>query len=264
MQGDGDAHPVAPNDVVQGQLEDCYLLAALAAVAATDPDWIQQLVVEEDDGCVVRLAAGRAPVRVQAQWLPYRLREGAIAVGADEAPPLSLQAPDVDAEVPALELQVLPAFAQLADRVTDDDGVTRAESWVLMVELACASLARGYDRLEQGSLAGGMTMVGPVRERARQWTPAGGFTTTTLGSILRTAHAGRRPLTLGTRRAPRHPALRARHAYALLGTDVRDGEPLAILHDPWGTAPLKLSLATLAPDVETVCGAGAHPLLPRR
>ena len=43
-QGQGDPHPVYYNDITQGNQANCYVMAAIAAVALTRPDLIQNLI----------------------------------------------------------------------------------------------------------------------------------------------------------------------------------------------------------------------------
>lgn len=50
IQGADDAHAVDPNDVKQGALGDCYLIAGLAAVARADPQLIENLISDNGDG----------------------------------------------------------------------------------------------------------------------------------------------------------------------------------------------------------------------
>ena len=61
----GDAGPIA-DDVVQGQVGDCYYLASLAAIAKTDPSVIQQSVVDLGDGTyAVQFVKGGSKVFVR-------------------------------------------------------------------------------------------------------------------------------------------------------------------------------------------------------
>jgi hypothetical protein len=48
--GRGDDDDIHPNDVVQGELGNCYLLANLKAIAQRDPDLIRKMVVDNGDG----------------------------------------------------------------------------------------------------------------------------------------------------------------------------------------------------------------------
>lgn len=49
-KGKGDTHAIAANDVKQGDLEECYVLSPLAALAQNNPDSIEELIEEQEDG----------------------------------------------------------------------------------------------------------------------------------------------------------------------------------------------------------------------
>lgn len=50
ITGDGDEIAIHPSDITQGDLGDCYLLASLATVAATNPNIINEMISINDDG----------------------------------------------------------------------------------------------------------------------------------------------------------------------------------------------------------------------
>jgi hypothetical protein len=50
LKGSDDEHAIDPDDVAQGSLGDCYLMAAMVAVARADPDAIQELIKDNEDG----------------------------------------------------------------------------------------------------------------------------------------------------------------------------------------------------------------------
>ena len=50
VKGSGDLNAISPNDVDQGALGDCYLLASLGAIAAVSPDTIRRMIVDNKDG----------------------------------------------------------------------------------------------------------------------------------------------------------------------------------------------------------------------
>lgn len=48
--GRGDAHRVDPEDIVQGEIGNCFVLANLKAIARSDPDTITRMIVDNGDG----------------------------------------------------------------------------------------------------------------------------------------------------------------------------------------------------------------------
>lgn len=49
-QSKKDAHKIAANDVKQGNLNDCFVLSPIAALADTDPSLIEKMIKEKPDG----------------------------------------------------------------------------------------------------------------------------------------------------------------------------------------------------------------------
>jgi hypothetical protein len=63
VKGAGDADAISPNDVTQGALGDCYLLASLGAIAVQSPETIRRMIVDNKDGTyTVRFPTGN-PLR---------------------------------------------------------------------------------------------------------------------------------------------------------------------------------------------------------
>jgi hypothetical protein len=50
VKGAGDDHAIDPNDVAQGALGDCYLMAGMIAVARANPEAIQNLIKDNGNG----------------------------------------------------------------------------------------------------------------------------------------------------------------------------------------------------------------------
>ncbi|MEY9905858.1 hypothetical protein ABIA35_002075 [Catenulispora sp. MAP12-49] len=78
-----------PNDVAQGQIGDCYLMAALAAVALQQPHFINGMVREDADGVHVRFyrkKGGQKGTRATftAEWVDVDMR--LFAKGNDTKP----------------------------------------------------------------------------------------------------------------------------------------------------------------------------------
>lgn len=122
-EGDGDGNPVHPNDVRQGGLGDCWVLAGLAAVARTHPDVVRNAVRDNGDGTyTVTFYEPRS-------WYdPRGPKKVEVTVTSDF--------PMKDGN---------PVFAKPGDSVDDDP-----ELWVMIVEKAYAQYKGGYDALDSG------------------------------------------------------------------------------------------------------------------
>lgn len=142
IRGAGDRDEIDPSDVRQGGLGDCWLMAALAAIAHARPGYIRSLIDDLGDGTyVVRLpdfgpgddwlhtmvldprthtmsAPGWSRVRIRAQFPTYR--NGA------------------------------PVYGQ----VGDTQGALQ-ELWVMLIERALATRAGSYDALDATQTGGG-------------------------------------------------------------------------------------------------------------
>jgi hypothetical protein len=125
VRGPSDATDIDPNDVRQGNLGDCYLLASMAAIARQNPDAIRRLIRDNGDGTyTVTLYRNSRPLRF---WRPEYI-------------PVEVE---VTPEFPAVDGR--PVFAQ-----PDDGSGSHQELWTLLVEKAYAQQRGGYGDLEGG------------------------------------------------------------------------------------------------------------------
>lgn len=129
IQGAGDAGAIDPNDVRQGSLGDCYLMAALMSVARTDPQCIRDMVKDNGNGTYT------------VRFFLDRLGMSLIGRGTKEV--------TVDARVPT-HPGGSPRYAKTGDQ-TIQDGETRYELWAMIVEKAWAKLKGGYPQIAGGN-----------------------------------------------------------------------------------------------------------------
>jgi len=122
IAGFGDTSDIEPNDVSQGALGDCYLMAALAAVAQQDPERLRRMIQKNPDGTYTVTFSMRQPPSGEYAPLP-------ILVGPD---------------LPLVAGR--PVFAQTLDFGFNGD----VELWVALVEKAYAKLKGGYELIEGG------------------------------------------------------------------------------------------------------------------
>lgn len=130
------ASGVAADDVVQGQLGDCYFLSPVMAVARINPSRIQRLI----RGPVETLADGRRIFEVD-------LYEGRL-IGSP-----SRRTFRVDDRF-VTEASGDPRYAQHGDL-----GIHGPEIWVMLLEKAWAAMKGGYDKAHFGLMMDGLTAV---------------------------------------------------------------------------------------------------------
>jgi hypothetical protein len=119
-KGRGDDHKIHPNDVRQGYLGDCYFLAAIQAIAQSDPGALEKLIKDNGDGTYevtlyvykTFISWNRSPVKIT-----------------------------VDATVPTYKGGTNPVYAGKGDN----------ELWVLLLEKAYAKYKGDYGDIEGGN-----------------------------------------------------------------------------------------------------------------
>ena len=125
VKGAGDAQAVDANDVKQGALGDCYLIAGMAAVARADPAAIQKLIKDNGDGTFdvtlyLRKSAYGRPTPVVTR---------------------------VDARL-ASKAPGSPLYAGVGDQ---EGG--KSELWTALIEKTVAQQKGSYDKISGGNIA---------------------------------------------------------------------------------------------------------------
>ena len=124
VKGAGDAEAVDANDVKQGGLGDCYLIAGMAAVARANPAAIQKLIKDNGDGTYdvtlyIRKSAYSRPTPVVTR---------------------------VDGRL-ASKTAGTPIYAGVGDKA---DGKT--ELWTALIEKTVAQQKGSYDKISGGNI----------------------------------------------------------------------------------------------------------------
>jgi hypothetical protein len=120
--GDYTGRGASPSDVKQGGLGDCYLLAALAAVARANPKVIEEMIKDNGDGTY------DVTIHVDTAWWGKKLEKKTIKVKSTF--------PTKDGK---------PVYSKEGE--TGADG---PRLWVMLIEKAYAIHKGGYDDIEGG------------------------------------------------------------------------------------------------------------------
>ena len=120
VKGKGDDNAIDPNDVKQGYLGDCYFLAAIQAIAQSNPSALKKLIKDNKDGTYevtlyvykYLVSWNRSPIKIT-----------------------------VDTNVPHVKGTIQPVYAGKGDN----------ELWVLLLEKAYAVYEGSYGDIEGGN-----------------------------------------------------------------------------------------------------------------
>jgi hypothetical protein len=195
---------VSYDDVVQGSIGDCYLVAAFSSLAHTNPDTIKNAFTENPDGTVsVRFFEKRAGGRYEAVSVT------------------------VDRDLPT---ETGPRSKYAKSR-------TETEHWVTLLEKAYAQWKGNYEAIGNGGNAG--TVFEALTGRPPQWTSTSYSAPDALFKRLTDATSTGKPVTAGTHGKDSGvdytgTGVYAWHAYTVMSTSEEAGEKYVQLRNPWG------------------------------
>ena len=204
VKGASDEKDIDPNDVNQGQLGDCYFVAALAALAKQSPETLRQRVKDNGNGTYTVTFAEGGDVVVDGRF-PMKNGQVQFAGKGDETP------------------------------------AEGAELWVMLIEKAWAKLKGGYEDIRGSKVRMSSTdaMQAITGKETRTLRP-GSMGEDELFTVLADAEAKGWPVTLGVKnvsdpnevRAVKATGLVPNHAFAVMKVD-RPGKTLSV-YNPWG------------------------------
>jgi hypothetical protein len=205
VTGAGDVNSVDWDDIKQGNMGDCYLVAAMAAIAHENPQAIKNMITPNLD------ASGNV-VSYNVR-LHQRNGEGRLE--------------PVDVTVDASQ------FSQNAARPGDSDG-TNQEIWPLIIEKAYAQLHGGYSNIANGGSPEYATEILTGMEATAHNPGSYGF-----DQLQQDLAAGRPVLgwTPGDSKKTEllnGVGLVGNHAYAVVDSKVEDGVQMVKVYNPWG------------------------------
>lgn len=192
------------DDVIQGSLGDCYVIASLSALAVAQPDVLKNAIKANGDGT-------------------YTVNLFDRAQGAAQPTPVSIT---VDDAIPTMNGR--PIYSR------DRDG---GEKWVALFEKAFAQWKGGYEALDQGGYCDEVISAITGRAATRE-----GFTPGDTNGVferMKTAFAEGKAVTAGTTEDQNILAntdLSPGHAYAVLGLVEENGQKFVELRNPWGVS----------------------------
>ncbi len=194
---------VSYDDVVQGSIGDCYLVAAFSSLAHTNPDLIKDAFTENPDGT-------------------YSVRFFEKRGATYEAVSVT-----VDSDLP-VETGTRSKYAKARNE---------NEHWVTMLEKAYAQWKGSYEAIGNGGNAG--TVFEALTGKRPEWTSTAYSTSDVLFDRLSKATSTGRPVTAGTHGKDSGvdysgTGVYAWHAYTVLGTSEEAGTKLVELRNPWG------------------------------
>jgi hypothetical protein len=229
---------VRESDVLQGQIADCYLAAALAAVARTDPERIVAMI----------RPAGGSDFTVRL--FVRNSRGGGLQPRAVTVDPVFPMRPASSS--PGQTHPARPVYARPGQRAPSG----APELWVLLVEKAYAMLHGGYDVIGEGGQATRAleTLTGvPARsasDDSSMWAR--------LMQAVRSDHPAvvvTQRETARNREALRNCGLAGWHTYPVIGAWVERGERLIQLRNVWGERGVQKPGMSTAPEFTIPFGA---------
>jgi hypothetical protein len=195
---------VSKDDVVQGQVGNCYMMAGFAAVAAQSPDVIQKAIKDNKDGTFT--------VRF------YQTSFGGPAKPVDVT---------IDGQLPTQW-----------GGLRYSKGKDRNELWVPLLEKAFAQWKGGYDAIGHGGSAGNVITALTGRPNSYDYlSPSSNGDA--IFTKIKTALASGKAAAAGThgdedKALYTGTGIYADHAYTITGVSESGGQKFVHLRNPWG------------------------------
>lgn len=217
VHGPGDTAPISVNDLFQGNLGDCFLIASIGELALNDPSAITSMIQSNGNGTetvtLYEAADGNVPRFSTAQFQPVQVTVG------NQFPNYSV------------------------DSRAGEDVVGRQQGiWPQVLEKVYATLNGGYGAINEGGYAV-VAMEELTGQHARSMSPA----RLTLSRLERYLSADDL-VVMDTRNRNHLPDnLVGDHAYMFEGVTMNGNTPMVHLGNPWGTdQPRAIPLSQLS------------------
>ncbi len=237
VRGRDDAHVVAPNDVQQGDIGDCYLLAAMRALAQSNPDQLQSLIrADGRGGYDVRIYS-----KSDGRWNTYHVSrdelgtrwQGTLKRAGDNnnAVDPRLAAPSEEGDIWVRIIEVAYAKHLKAHSDSSASGMALLDRGGYADRAMTALTGKAAERME---LRAEVFLPLELRWKTRK------ASADDIGPRMMAAQAQQRPMmvsTLGDTRKDRLPLnLVSRHAYHVeaVRREEGTGRYVVTLMNPWG------------------------------
>ncbi len=195
---------ISGNDVMQKYLADCYLIAAMSAVARANPELIEKAFQKRTDGTYdVTIYEPKG-----AKWVPVKVR--------------------IDADLPHNDWYHL-SYAS---------GRDEKELWPALLEKAFAQRAGSYGAIESGVPGDALSALTGKPSSMIDFQAAG-VKADQVFDALALALKEKRPATASTYGESSHAkytnsGIYADHAYSVWGVETSGGKKYVQLRNPWG------------------------------
>jgi len=191
-------------DVIQGQIANCYMVSAFAAVAEQSPDVIKNAFTDNGDGT-------------------YTVHLFNVSPEGDKTKNDVV----IDGQLPL-------SYGSLSYA----KGADRSELWVPLLEKAFAQSKGGYEGIGKGGQAGAVMAALTGRPNSYSAMYAG-MNTDAIYDTVKTAMAAGKSATAGTHGEEdaalyAGTGLHAWHSYTVLGVSEENGAKMVTLRNPWG------------------------------
>lgn len=215
VKGAGDANEVDLNDIKQGQLNDCYVVAGMGAVARQDPNAIKNAIRENKDE-KGNVTSYTVTLNEKRTGLSGFFRGG-----------YEKKEYTVDATFPTGGKHVGPG---------DTDAKGNQEIWPLIVEKAYAQSQGGYDAIDKGGNPVGIMSALTGRD-SKNISP-GDYSFEQMQKDLKGGAVTvltPKDEALG-KKGPLGYGLHTWHGYVVTGASTdKDGKQMVNLYNPWGS-----------------------------
>lgn len=240
VRGAGERHAVDPSDVMQGALGDCYLMALLAAIARSRPEFIRRMITDNGNGTYT--------VTFYTSILGGILGRSKKEITVDSQFWTKLDQP------------TSPVYAKGTERVASSSGKleNRPELWVMIIEKAFAQLHGSYQSIKGSELGG--DAAAPITGHSGGSKDPSDYTDDELYQMLYDHFITEdQPVVLWSKndkessKEPTDSGIVPNHGYALM--DIYPKSKTVDLYNVWGAnfkQPSKKSMAFIRANFESI------------